>query len=65
MVEKIDIYRTADILIKEHGDKAEDFALEKMGKFLAAGDAKASGFWLGVAQAITDLQNTKVKGNLH
>ncbi len=65
MVKRIDIYRSANILIKKYGDDAEDYAVEKMEKFLAADDVKASGFWLDVAHAIRDLERSKDKSKLH
>lgn len=65
MIKPIDIYRTAKILIEKHGDNAEDFALNNMRRFLEEDDAKASGVWLAIASAITDLQKLNSGERLH
>lgn len=50
-----DIYRSAKILIDEHGSEAEDFASERMTYFMEKDDAKGASVWLGIMSAINDL----------
>ena len=38
MVADIDIYRTADLLIKQHGNEAEIHAAQRADELLGAGD---------------------------
>jgi hypothetical protein len=40
----LDIYRTASVLIREHGDEADLVAAQRADSFLEAGDAAA--VWL-------------------
>ncbi len=56
MISDKDIYTTANMLIKEHGDKAEEHAQKRMYELMDADDAKGAGVWLSVMQAIHDLQ---------
>ena len=38
MISNLDIYRTANVLIREHGDEADLMAAERADSFLQAGD---------------------------
>jgi len=61
----IDIYRSAHILIKQHGDNAEERALETMRKFMDAEDVAGASVWLTIAQAINKLQQETPNGTVH
>lgn len=65
MVSQKDIYITAQLLIKQHGDEAEDYASEMMQSFIEKNDVKGAGMWLSVGAAIDDLRNMKRQGKPH
>ena len=65
MISQNDICRSAQLLIKEHGDKAEDVAERRMRKLMENNDAKGAGVWLSILSAIEDLRNIKQQGKLH
>ncbi len=58
MVEKIDIYRAANLLIKQHGDEAAIFAAMQADACLEKGDLDGKVMWLAVISAIEELQDT-------
>ena len=58
MTEEIDIYRSANLLIKQHGDEAEIFAAQQADACLEKGDLDGKVVWLAVIEAIKELQNT-------
>lgn len=52
-----DEYRAANLLIQQHGDDALGVAANKLKKFLEGEqDVKAASVWLGVCEAIEELQ---------
>jgi len=51
----LDLYRTARILIDQHGDDAALEAAMKADHSLAAGNIDAANVWRGVVNAINDL----------
>ncbi len=58
MVEEIDIYRSANLLIKQHGDEAAIFAARQADACLEMGDLDGKVMWLAVISAIEELQDT-------
>ncbi len=64
MISDKDIYITANQLIKEHGDEAEQHAQQRMYELMDADDAKGAGVWLSVGQAIRNLQS-QLGGTVH
>ena len=58
MTEEIDIYRAANLLIKQHGDQAAIFAAQQADACLDRGDLDGKVVWLAVIEAIEELQNT-------
>ena len=58
MTEEIDIYRSANLLIKQHGDQAAIFAAQQADACLDRGDLDGKVVWLAVIEAIEELQNT-------
>ncbi len=56
MTSEIDIYRTANVLIREHDDEAYLVAAERAGSFLDAGDIDGSLVWKRVLKAIKEIQ---------
>ena len=60
MTSDLDIYRSANELIKQHGDAADIEAAMRADERLAAGDMEGEAVWLRIVKAIEELQ---VKGH--
>ena len=58
VVEGIDIYRAANLFIKQHGDEAAIFAAQQADACLEKGDLDGKVVWLAVIEAIKELQDT-------
>ena len=56
MPDEIDIYRSAKLLIDQHGDDAPIFAAQQADRCLEAGDLDGKAVWMGVIGAIKELQ---------
>jgi len=56
MIEDIDIYRTANLLIKKHGEGADLHAAEKADEMLASGDMEGSLTWKRILAAINAIR---------
>ena len=57
MVDEIDIYRSANLLIKQHGEDAAIFAAMQADACLEKGDLDGKVVWLTVIRAIEELLN--------
>ncbi len=57
VVEEIDIYRSANLLIKQHGEEAEIFAAMQADECLGKGDLDGKVVWQAVIKAIEELQD--------
>ena len=55
MTSDIDIYRTASVLIREHGEVADFVAAQRADEFLEAGDMAASAVWRRVLKAVKEI----------
>jgi len=51
----LDIYRTASVLIREHGDEADLVAAVRADSLLEAGDMDGSAVWRRVLKAIKEI----------
>lgn len=51
-----DAYRSANLLIKQHGDDALGVAAGRLKAFMEAEDVKAAAAWLHICEAIEQLQ---------
>ncbi len=56
MTSDIDIYRTASVLIREHGEEPALVPAERADSFLEAGDMAGSVVWKQVLKAIKETQ---------
>ena len=65
MVSQKDVYITAQMLLKKHGDKANSYAHHMMLSLMEKDDLQGAGVWLSIGQAIEDLRNKKRQGKLH
>jgi len=57
MVDDIDIYRSANLLIKQHDEEAVLFAAMQADKCLEAGELDGKNTWVRVIAAIKELQS--------
>ena len=55
MTSDLDIYRSAKILVDEHGEDAPIHAAMKAGKFLEAGDLDGQAVWQRIVRATREL----------
>ena len=55
MTSDLDIYRTASVLIKEHGEEADLVAAQRADGFLEAGNMAGSAVWRRVLKAIKEI----------
>ena len=60
MVPDIDIWRAANLLIREHADDAEIVAARRADEMLERGDHDGQRVWLRIKQAIIELQAVPV-----
>jgi len=68
MTSNLDIYRTANLLIKQRGAlEAEIEAAQRADELLAAGDMEGRGVWLRVVEAVRELGKTGAapEGTVH
>ena len=68
MTSKLDIYRTANLLIKHRGPlEAEIEAAQRADELLAAGDMDGRGVWLKIVEAVKELSiaGTVPVGTVH
>ena len=65
MTSEIDIYRSAKLLIDQHGDHADLEAMTKADSMLETGDIDGQRVWMRILDAIRELQNTKPGGRVH
>ncbi len=61
MTTDLDIYRTASVLIREHGNEANLVAAQRADSFLEAGDIDGSAVWKRVLNAIKEIQRTELQ----
>ena len=57
MPDDIDIYRSAKLLIDQHGEDAPIFAARQADKCLEAGDLDGKAVWMRVIRAIKEPQD--------
>lgn len=56
MISDLDVYRCAQMMLRQHGDEAALFAAERADALLAAGDVEGQSVWKRVLRAVVDLQ---------
>ena len=61
-MQDIDLYRTAALMIKQHGEDATLQAAMKADALMAKGDMKGAKVWQEVVKKIDILQNQKADG---
>jgi hypothetical protein len=58
MIPDLDIYRSANLLVKQHGEDAPIEAAMRADAMLEAGDLDGYGVWKRVLRAVGELQET-------
>ena len=61
MISDLDIYRSANLLVKQHGDDAPIHAAMRADVMLEAGDLDGYGIWKRILRAVEELQGTEPK----
>ena len=59
MTSDLDIYRSATLLIDQHGEDAPRHSAMRADAFLEAGDMAGRRVWLSIREAIKELQRTR------
>ena len=59
MISDRDIFRTANLLIRKHGERAHIHAAMRVDEFSDKGDLAGARTWLRVIKAIDALRSTK------
>ena len=65
MTTDIDIYRSAKLLVDQHGNTATVEAMKRADALAAQGDAAGKVTWLRILEAVEELQNTVPSGAVH
>ena len=55
MVSRLDIERSALLLVKQHGNHAADKACDRLRSFLAKGDREGASLWLEIMTTLDQL----------
>ncbi len=61
MIPDLDIYRSANLLVKQHGEDAPIHAAMKADAMLESGDLDGYAVWKRVLRAVEELQGTAPK----
>jgi len=61
MIPDLDIYRSAQVLVKRHGDDAPIHAAMRADAMLEKGDLGGSAVWKRILRAVEELQGTAPK----
>ena len=59
MTSDLDIYRSANVLIKQHGDEAPIHAAMRADELLEAGDMDGKAVWVRIMKAVEELLSDK------
>lgn len=59
MISETDIYRSALVVLRQHGDGAMEIAQTRASKFWDAGDDEGAATWMRIARAIEVMQKTE------
>ena len=65
MIFDIDIWRSAKLLVDQHGADAPIRAAQRADERLDAGDVEGRAAWLRILEAVTELMATKPAGQVH
>ncbi len=63
MIPDLDVYRTAKLLVDQHGDMAPIHAAMNADAMLAKGDMDGRAVWLRIVRAVEELLDKKSRGS--
>ncbi len=63
MIPNIDIWRSANVMVKRYGEDAALEAAKRADELLEAGDMDGCAIWKRIVAAVEDLQRTKPRQN--
>ncbi len=61
MIPDLDIYRSANVLLKQHGQDAPIHAAMRADELLEAGDLEGCAVWKRILRAVEELQGSEPK----
>jgi hypothetical protein len=61
MIPELDIYQSANLIIKQHGQDAPIHAAMRADELLEAGDLNGAETWKRILRAVEELQGTEPK----
>lgn len=64
-MKKIDIFRTANLLLTNNGDRAVEFAVQRMTELQEDGEYKGAQVWFEIMLAIGEIKNTTSESAIH
>ena len=59
MPTELDIFRSASVLIKQHGNKADLVALDHSCRLAAKGDSEGAAVWVRIMNAVKEILRKK------
>ena len=62
MVSDIDIYRSANVLVKQYGDDAGFYAAQRVDAMAEVGDVEGERVWKRILRAVEELQRETPEG---
>jgi len=65
MTSNLNIHRTANLMIQQHGEEAALQAAMRADEMLAKGNMDGKAVWMRVIEAIGELQATEPEGAIH
>ena len=65
MTSELDIYRSANILVKQHGEDAPIHAAMRADEMLEKADLDAYAVWQRIVEAVNELLNQEPDGTVH
>jgi len=65
MISDLDIYRSANVLVKRHGQDAPIHAAMKADALLDKGDLDGYAVWRRMLKAVEELQQERPQGQVH
>ncbi len=65
MVSDLDIFRSANVLVKQHGEDAPIEAAMRVDAMLEKGDLDGHGVWKRILRAVEELQEMRPGARVH
>lgn len=65
MVSEIDIWRSANVLVKQHGDDASFYAAQRVDAMAECGDLEGERTWKRILRPVEELQRESPEGSVN